>query len=147
MPTSTPPCGKSSSARTSPATTTTPIGLAMGQTASLIPTTPTSAATCIKVGTIRWNQYEHDLNPPGICQDAAGRHRGTEPAAAAGERDKAQRDRLLELLGKHNAFVLSGHIHKYNLLVRATPWLRSTARESAPGFIPESPANTGAHWH
>jgi hypothetical protein len=37
------------------------------------------------------------------------------------ERDKAQRERLLELLGKHNAFVLSGHIHKYNLLVRATP--------------------------
>ena len=37
------------------------------------------------------------------------------------ERQKAQRDRLLELLGKHNAIVLSGHIHKYNLLVRATP--------------------------
>ena len=37
------------------------------------------------------------------------------------ERDKAQRERLLELLGKHRAFVLSGHIHKYNLLVRATP--------------------------
>jgi hypothetical protein len=36
-------------------------------------------------------------------------------------REKAQRERLLELLGKHNAFVLSGHIHKYNLLVRATP--------------------------
>jgi hypothetical protein len=39
----------------------------------------------------------------------------------SGEREKAQRDRLLELLGKHNAFVLSGHIHKYNSLVRATP--------------------------
>jgi hypothetical protein len=37
------------------------------------------------------------------------------------EREKSQRDRLLELLGKHNAFVLSGHIHKYNLLVRSTP--------------------------
>ncbi len=37
------------------------------------------------------------------------------------ERDKVQRERLLELLGKHNVFVLSGHIHKYNLLVRATP--------------------------
>lgn len=37
------------------------------------------------------------------------------------QRDQAQRERLLELLGKHNAFVLSGHIHKYNLLVRATP--------------------------
>jgi hypothetical protein len=36
------------------------------------------------------------------------------------QRDKAQRERLLALLGKHNAFVLSGHIHKYNLLVRAT---------------------------
>ncbi len=37
------------------------------------------------------------------------------------EREKTQRDRLLELLGKHNVFVLSGHIHKYNLLVRRTP--------------------------
>jgi hypothetical protein len=36
------------------------------------------------------------------------------------DRDKAQRARLLELLGKHNALVLSGHIHKYNLLVRKT---------------------------
>jgi hypothetical protein len=36
-------------------------------------------------------------------------------------REKAMRERLLELLGKHNAFVLSGHIHKYNLMVRATP--------------------------
>ena len=39
----------------------------------------------------------------------------------SGERQKAQRERLLELLGKNNAFVLSGHIHKYNLLVRTTP--------------------------
>jgi len=39
----------------------------------------------------------------------------------SGERDKAQRERLLDLLGKHNAFVLGGHIHKYSLLVRATP--------------------------
>jgi len=38
----------------------------------------------------------------------------------SGERDKAQRERLLDLLGKHNVFVLSGHIHKYSLLVRAT---------------------------
>jgi hypothetical protein len=37
------------------------------------------------------------------------------------EREKANRERLLELLGKQNAFVLSGHLHKYNLLVRATP--------------------------
>ncbi len=37
------------------------------------------------------------------------------------ERDKAQRERLLALLGKHNAFVLTGHIHKFNVLVRATP--------------------------
>jgi hypothetical protein len=39
----------------------------------------------------------------------------------SGEREKTQRERLLELLGKHNAFVLSGHIHKYNLVVRTTP--------------------------
>jgi hypothetical protein len=37
------------------------------------------------------------------------------------ERDQAQRERFLELLGKHNAFALTGHIHKYNLLSRATP--------------------------
>jgi hypothetical protein len=37
------------------------------------------------------------------------------------QRDKAHREHLLELLGKNNVFVLSGHIHKYNLLVRATP--------------------------
>jgi acyl-coenzyme A synthetase/AMP-(fatty) acid ligase len=37
------------------------------------------------------------------------------------DRDKPKRDRLLELLGKQNVFVLGGHIHKYNLLVRATP--------------------------
>jgi UDP-2,3-diacylglucosamine pyrophosphatase LpxH len=37
------------------------------------------------------------------------------------EREAAQRERLLELLGKNNAFVLTGHIHKYNLLVRGTP--------------------------
>ncbi len=36
------------------------------------------------------------------------------------ERETSRRERLLELLGKHNALVLSGHIHKYNLLVRAT---------------------------
>lgn len=39
----------------------------------------------------------------------------------SGERDKAQRERLLDLLGKHHVFVLSGHIHKYSLLVRAAP--------------------------
>ncbi len=39
----------------------------------------------------------------------------------SGERQKAQREKLLELLGRHNAFVLSGHIHKYSVLVRATP--------------------------
>jgi hypothetical protein len=37
------------------------------------------------------------------------------------ERERAHRERLLELLGRHTAFVLGGHIHKYNLLVRATP--------------------------
>jgi hypothetical protein len=39
----------------------------------------------------------------------------------SGERDKEKRERLLDLLGKHNAFVLSKHIHKYSLLVRTTP--------------------------
>jgi hypothetical protein len=37
------------------------------------------------------------------------------------EREKPQRERLLQLLGKNHVFVLSGHIHKYNLLVRSTP--------------------------
>ncbi len=34
------------------------------------------------------------------------------------ERDRLQRERLLELLGKHNVVVLCGHCHKYNLIVR-----------------------------
>lgn len=36
------------------------------------------------------------------------------------ERDRAKREHLLDLLGSHNVFVLSGHIHKYNLTVRTT---------------------------
>lgn len=34
---------------------------------------------------------------------------------------KPQRERLLDLLGRNNTFVLGGHIHKFNTLVRATP--------------------------
>jgi len=34
---------------------------------------------------------------------------------------KAERARLLALLGKHRAMVLSGHLHKYSLLTRRTP--------------------------
>ncbi|MDR3405759.1 MAG: metallophosphoesterase [Chthoniobacter sp.] len=37
-----------------------------------------------------------------------------------GDKDKAKRAKLLELLGKQNAFVLGGHIHKFNTLTRAT---------------------------
>ena len=37
------------------------------------------------------------------------------------ERDKARREKLLALLGKENAFVLGGHIHKFNTLTRTTP--------------------------
>ncbi len=36
-------------------------------------------------------------------------------------KDKAKREKLLELLGRQNAFVLGGHIHKFNTLTRATP--------------------------
>jgi len=36
------------------------------------------------------------------------------------DREKSQRDRFLELLGRHNAVVLSGHIHKYSFLERRT---------------------------
>ncbi|RYG67491.1 metallophosphoesterase [bacterium] len=36
-------------------------------------------------------------------------------------REAAQRERLLNVLGKHNAVVLGGHIHKYNLSARRTP--------------------------
>lgn len=35
-------------------------------------------------------------------------------------RQAAERERLLRLLGEHRAIVLSGHLHKYNLLQRAT---------------------------
>ena len=37
------------------------------------------------------------------------------------ERDKAKREKLLTMLGKQNAFVLGGHIHKFNTICRATP--------------------------
>jgi 3',5'-cyclic AMP phosphodiesterase CpdA len=36
------------------------------------------------------------------------------------DRDKAKREKLLEMLGKQNAFVLGGHIHKFNTLTRST---------------------------
>ncbi|HSI13726.1 MAG TPA: metallophosphoesterase [Chthoniobacter sp.] len=36
-------------------------------------------------------------------------------------RDQAKREKLLEMLGKQNAFVLGGHIHKFNTLTRTTP--------------------------
>jgi hypothetical protein len=35
-------------------------------------------------------------------------------------KQQAQRTRLLELLGRHRAIVLCGHLHKYSLLVRRT---------------------------
>ncbi|HEY1052592.1 MAG TPA: metallophosphoesterase, partial [Prosthecobacter sp.] len=37
------------------------------------------------------------------------------------EKDKARREKLLDLLGKNNAFVLGGHIHRFNTLCRTTP--------------------------
>lgn len=37
----------------------------------------------------------------------------------ANDKDKAKRDKFLELLGRQHAFVLGGHIHKYNTLARA----------------------------
>ena len=36
-------------------------------------------------------------------------------------RQAAQRTQLLKLLGRHQAIVLCGHLHKYSLLVRRTP--------------------------
>jgi 3',5'-cyclic AMP phosphodiesterase CpdA len=36
-------------------------------------------------------------------------------------KDAARREKLLTLLGRANAFVLGGHIHKFNTLVRETP--------------------------
>lgn len=35
-------------------------------------------------------------------------------------REAAERVRLLNILGKHHAFVLTGHLHKYNLMSRRT---------------------------
>lgn len=37
------------------------------------------------------------------------------------EKQKAEREKLLDLLGRQRAFVLGGHIHKYSTLVRDTP--------------------------
>ncbi len=39
----------------------------------------------------------------------------------ASERDKAKREKLLDLLGRQNAIVLGGHIHRFNTLCRHTP--------------------------
>lgn len=39
----------------------------------------------------------------------------------ASERDKSRREKLLELLGKQNALVLGGHIHRFNTICRTTP--------------------------
>lgn len=36
-------------------------------------------------------------------------------------RDRARREKLLTLLGRQNAFVLGGHLHKYSTLTRTTP--------------------------
>lgn len=36
-------------------------------------------------------------------------------------RDASKREKLLGLLGKQNAYVLGGHIHKFNTLTRTTP--------------------------
>ena len=38
----------------------------------------------------------------------------------ASAKDAARREKLLELLGRENAIVLGGHIHKYNLISRQT---------------------------
>ncbi len=39
----------------------------------------------------------------------------------ASDKDKAKREKFLGLLGKQNAFVLGGHIHRFNTLTRVTP--------------------------
>ena len=39
----------------------------------------------------------------------------------ASERDQTRRDKLLALLGEQEAFVLGGHIHRFNLACRQTP--------------------------
>lgn len=39
----------------------------------------------------------------------------------ASERDKSRREKLLDLLGKQNALVLGGHIHRFNTICRTTP--------------------------
>lgn len=37
------------------------------------------------------------------------------------DKDKPRREKLLDLLGKQNAFVLGGHIHRFNTICRTTP--------------------------
>ncbi len=39
----------------------------------------------------------------------------------ASTKDRPKREKMLALLGKQNAFVLGGHIHKFNTLTRTTP--------------------------
>jgi hypothetical protein len=55
------------------------------------------------------------IHPPVVPYNARSTwHIYSSPAQAA------QRARLLELLGRHRAIVLCGHLHKYSMLVRRT---------------------------
>src|SRR5207248_7856647 len=55
------------------------------------------------------------IHPPVVPYNARSNwHIYSSPKQAA------QRSRLLELLGRHRAIVLCGHLHKYSLLVRRT---------------------------
>lgn len=58
-----------------------------------------------------------------------------------GEKEKENRAKLVRLLGKHKAIVLSGHLHKYSLLTRTTDGgqLRQLAVCSVARRAPEAP--------
>jgi hypothetical protein len=56
------------------------------------------------------------IHPPVVPYGA----RATWYLYSAGK-DKVKREKLLALLGRHNVFVLGGHIHKFNTLTRTTP--------------------------
>lgn len=56
------------------------------------------------------------IHPPVVPYGArATRH------IFSSERDRSCRDKLLTMLGRQNAFVLGGHIHRFNAMCRETP--------------------------
>lgn len=65
----------------------------------------------------------------------------------AAERDKPRREKLLTLLGKQNAIVLGGHIHRYNNLTRKTPGGGRFTQLAVSSVIKDADIKPGTELH